>query len=62
MNESFTKSRYDCLLFTFLFAFTGPTEHCGLENSCGPYRATVADFQTFEKEEQTKLLTMQGGC
>jgi hypothetical protein len=55
MNESFAKSRYDCLLFAFLFVFTGPIKHCGLENSCGPYRATVADFQTFEKEEQTKL-------
>jgi hypothetical protein len=48
MNECFAKSRYDYLLFAFLFVFTSPTEHCGLENSCGPYRATVADFQTFE--------------
>jgi hypothetical protein len=48
MNESFAKSRYDYLLFAFLFVFTSPTEHCGLENSCGPYRATVADFHTFE--------------
>jgi hypothetical protein len=51
MNESFTKSRYDSLLFTFLFVFVGPTEHCGLENFGSPYCATAEDFQTFEKHK-----------
>jgi hypothetical protein len=57
MNESFAKSRYDRILFTFLFVFVSPAEHCGLENFSGPWRAIAMDLQTFEKE-QTKLLTM----
>jgi hypothetical protein len=44
MNECFTKSKYDCLLFTFLFVFIGPGERYSLENFSGPWRVIVADF------------------
>jgi hypothetical protein len=43
-------SRYDCLLFTFLFAFVDPIERCSLENFGGPWRTIGADLHTFEKE------------
>jgi hypothetical protein len=35
--------RYDSLLFTFLFVFVGPAEHCSLENFGGPWNAVVSD-------------------
>jgi hypothetical protein len=44
MNEHFTKSRYDCLLFTFFFVFVSPAEHCSLENFNGSWRVIDADF------------------
>jgi hypothetical protein len=57
MNESFAKSRYDHLLFTFLVVFVSPTERCSLENFGGPWCAIAADLQTFEKKE-VELLTI----
>jgi hypothetical protein len=36
MNESFTKSKYDWLLFTFFFVSISPAEHCNLENFSAP--------------------------
>jgi hypothetical protein len=36
MNGSFTKSRYDHLLFTLLFVFVSHAEHHSLENFSGP--------------------------
>jgi hypothetical protein len=52
MNECFTKSRHDRLLFTFLFVFIGPIEHCSFENFGGPWRVIATDFQTFTKNKQ----------
>jgi hypothetical protein len=49
MNKSFAKSRCSHLLFAFLFAFVGPTEHYSLGNCGSPQRAVAVDFQTFEK-------------
>jgi hypothetical protein len=53
MNESFTKSRHDHLLFTFLFVFVSPAEHCSLENFSGPWCAIAVDLQSFEKTSET---------
>jgi hypothetical protein len=50
MNESFTKSRYDRLLFAFLFVFVGPTRRCNLDNFDGPWRAIATDLQTKKKQ------------
>jgi hypothetical protein len=52
MNESFVKSRYDCLLFTFLIVFVSPSEHHNLKNFSGPWGATAVDLQTFEKNKR----------
>jgi hypothetical protein len=57
MNESFTKSRYHCLLFTFLFVFVSHVMRRSLENFSGLWRAIIVDLQTFEKE-QARLLMM----
>jgi hypothetical protein len=57
MNESFTKSRYDRLLFAFFYVFVSPAEQRSLENFSGPLRAIVVDLQ-----KQMKLLMMRGGC
>jgi hypothetical protein len=53
MNECFTKSRHDCLFFTFLFAFVSPAEHCSLENFGGPWHVIAVDLQTFGKTSKT---------
>jgi hypothetical protein len=44
MNECFTKSKYDHLLFTFFFVFVSPTEHCNLENLSVPWCVIDAAF------------------
>jgi hypothetical protein len=44
-----------------LFVFVSLVKRYSLENFGSNWRATVVDFQTFEKK-QTKLLKMQGGC
>jgi hypothetical protein len=44
MDEYFTRSKYDNLLFTFLFVFVSPAEHCRLENFSGPWHVIVVDF------------------
>jgi hypothetical protein len=44
MNESFTKSRHDHLLFIFLFVFVSAAKCCSFENFCGPWRSITADF------------------
>jgi hypothetical protein len=51
MNESFTKSRYDRLLFTFFFVVVGLAEHGSLENFGGPLRAIAADLQTLKNKQ-----------
>jgi hypothetical protein len=50
MNESCAKSRYDRLLFTFLFVSIGSVERYSHETFCGPWCAIVVDLQTFEKQ------------
>jgi hypothetical protein len=44
MNESFTNSGYDHLLFAFLLVFVNPVEHCSLENFGCPWRAIAVDL------------------
>jgi hypothetical protein len=51
MNESFAMSRCSHLLFAFLFAFVGPTEHCSLGNFGSPWCTVAVDFQAFEKKK-----------
>jgi hypothetical protein len=41
MNECFVKSKYDHLLFTFLYVFVSPTERCNLENFRGALSVIV---------------------
>jgi hypothetical protein len=50
----FTEFEMCRLLFTFLFVFVGPTEHCSLENFGGSWCAIVAVLQSFkEKTNET---------
>jgi hypothetical protein len=44
MNDRFTKSEYDLLLFPFFFVFVSPVEHCSLENFSGSWHVIAADF------------------
>jgi hypothetical protein len=45
-------SRYDRLLFAFLFVFVGPAEHCSLENFGGAWRTIAVKLRTFEKTNE----------
>jgi hypothetical protein len=53
-------SRFDRLLFAFLFVFVGPAERCRLENFGGAWRTIAVNLRTFKK--QMKLLTIRDGC
>jgi hypothetical protein len=44
MNEHFTKSQYDQLLFTFFFMFVSSAERYSLENFNGSWRVIPMDF------------------
>jgi hypothetical protein len=44
MNECFTKSKYDHLLFTFFIVFVSPAKHCSLKNFNGSWCVIAADF------------------
>jgi hypothetical protein len=44
LNECFTKSRYDHLLFTILFVFVSHAKCYSLENFSGPWRVTTANY------------------
>jgi hypothetical protein len=43
MNDRFTESKHESLLFTF-FMFISPIEHCNLENFSGSWHEVAADF------------------
>jgi hypothetical protein len=60
MKESFAKSRYDHLLFTFVFVFVSLAKRHSLENFSGPWHAITMDLQTSEQKQAT-LLMMRGG-
>jgi hypothetical protein len=43
MNDHFTESKHDCLLFT-LFMFVSSAERCSLENFSGSWCVIVVNF------------------
>jgi hypothetical protein len=44
MNEHFTKSKCDHLMFTFFFMFLSPPKPCSLKNFSGSQHVTVVNF------------------
>jgi hypothetical protein len=51
INGSFTKPKYDRLLFTLLFVFASHVEHRSLENFSSPWRAFTVDLQSLKKNK-----------
>jgi hypothetical protein len=54
MKWFFARSKYNCLLLSFLFVFVSPAERYSLENFGSPWCAVAVGFQTFQEKKIDK--------